>query len=187
MRYETVLNFCNIASSLKTVEKWSKLFRDGREEIEDEARSGRPITETTFENIERIRLLIDDDSYLTIEELEYETVLGCGTTRRIIVEHLNLRKITTCYVPKDLTNLQRIERARICKENLAKFQLSYGTRATEIHHGNRKLHIHKDAAIYLQSEGLTVKSHPANVSDLSPIQFELLDFIKENLTDYNDS
>ncbi|CAF1689141.1 unnamed protein product, partial [Adineta ricciae] len=59
------------APSLRTVERWSKLFRDGREEIEDEARSGRPITETTFENIERIRFLIDDDPYLTIEELEY--------------------------------------------------------------------------------------------------------------------
>ena len=98
------------APSLRTVERWSKLFRDGREEIEDEARSGRPITETTFENIERIRLLIDDDSYLTIEELEYETGLSRGTIHRIIAEHLNLRKITARYVPKDLTDFQRAKR-----------------------------------------------------------------------------
>ena len=80
------------APSLRTVERWSKLFRDGREEIEDEARSGRPITETTFENIERIRFLIDDDPYLTIEELEYETGLSHGTIHQIIAEHLNLKK-----------------------------------------------------------------------------------------------
>ena len=77
---------------------------------------------TTFENIERIRLLIDDDPYLTIDELEYETGLSRGTIHRIIVEHLNLRKITTRYVPKDLTDFQRAERVRICKENLTKFQ-----------------------------------------------------------------
>jgi len=49
------------APSLTTVKRWSKLFREGREEIEDETRPGRPITETTSENIEQIRLLINDD------------------------------------------------------------------------------------------------------------------------------
>jgi hypothetical protein len=39
---------------LRTVERWAwaKWFREGREEIEDEARPGRPVTETTSENIE---------------------------------------------------------------------------------------------------------------------------------------
>ncbi|CAF1652017.1 unnamed protein product, partial [Rotaria sp. Silwood1] len=36
--------------------------------------------------------------------------------------HLNLRKITARYIPKDLTDFQRAERVRICKENLSKFQ-----------------------------------------------------------------
>ena len=40
------------APCLRTVKRWSKLFHEGREEIEDKPRSGRPITETTFENIE---------------------------------------------------------------------------------------------------------------------------------------
>jgi hypothetical protein len=41
--------FGDQAPGLRTVERWSQLFRQGREDIEDEARSGRPITETTFE------------------------------------------------------------------------------------------------------------------------------------------
>jgi hypothetical protein len=44
-------------SSFRTVERWSKLFREGWEEIGDEARRSRPITETTFENIEQIAFL----------------------------------------------------------------------------------------------------------------------------------
>ncbi|CAF3812108.1 unnamed protein product, partial [Rotaria sp. Silwood1] len=43
----------NEAPGLNTVERWSKLFRDGREEIEDKPRPGRPITETTTENIKQ--------------------------------------------------------------------------------------------------------------------------------------
>ncbi|CAF1304393.1 unnamed protein product [Rotaria sp. Silwood1] len=67
------------APSVRTVERWSKLFREGREETEDEARPGRPITETKSENIEQIHLLIDDDPYLTIDELQEQTDLTYGT------------------------------------------------------------------------------------------------------------
>ena len=38
-----------------------KLFREGREETENEARPDRPITEITSKKIEQICLLIDDD------------------------------------------------------------------------------------------------------------------------------
>ena len=38
--------------------------------IQDKTRPGRLIIETTSENIEQIRLLINDDPYLTIEQLE---------------------------------------------------------------------------------------------------------------------
>ena len=110
------------APSLRTVERWSKLFREGREELEDEARSDRPITETTSENIEQILLLINDDPYFTIEELQEQTDLSYGTVHRILTNHLNLRKITARYAPKDLTDLQRAERVHICEETLGKIQ-----------------------------------------------------------------
>ncbi|CAF1560280.1 unnamed protein product, partial [Adineta ricciae] len=55
------------APSFRTVKRWNKWFHEGREEVEDEARPGRPITETTDENIEQVRLLIDDDPYMTIK------------------------------------------------------------------------------------------------------------------------
>ncbi|CAF1525642.1 unnamed protein product, partial [Rotaria sp. Silwood1] len=99
------------APSLRIVERWSKLFRDGREELEDTARPGRPITETTSENIEQIRQLIDDDP----GELRFVSLLtNTGKCYRV--------KITARYIPKDLTDFQRAERVRICKENLSKFQ-----------------------------------------------------------------
>ncbi|CAF4639261.1 unnamed protein product [Rotaria sp. Silwood1] len=114
--------FGDEAPSFSTVARWSQWFREGREEIKDEARPGRPITETTSENIEQVRSIIDNDPHVTVEELQAETDLSHGTIQRIISDHLNLRKITARYIPKHLTNSQRAERVRICKENLAKFE-----------------------------------------------------------------
>jgi len=110
------------APSYATVKRWAKSFNEGREEIEDEARPGRFVTETTSDNIEEVRLLIDDDPHITIEEVQEQTGLSHGTVQRIITDHLNLRKITARYIPKDLTDFQRAERVRICQQNLAKFQ-----------------------------------------------------------------
>jgi len=44
--------FGDQAPALRTVEWRSNLFREGREDVEDEERPGRPITETTSEKIE---------------------------------------------------------------------------------------------------------------------------------------
>ncbi|CAF2708911.1 unnamed protein product [Rotaria sp. Silwood2] len=118
--------FGDEAPSFRTVAKWSKYFREGREEIKDETRSGRPITTTTSENIEEVQSLvqsiIDDNPYITIEELQEQIDLSHGTIQRIISDHLDLRKITARYVSKQLTDFQRAERVRICQENLAKFE-----------------------------------------------------------------
>ena len=97
------------ARGLSTVEPWSKLFRTGQQEIEEKARPGRPVTETTAENIEEVRLLIDDDRRITREDIQEQTDLSYGTVQRIIVDHLKFRQIIARYVPKDLTGLRRAE------------------------------------------------------------------------------
>ncbi|CAF3407706.1 unnamed protein product, partial [Rotaria socialis] len=58
------------APSYNTVVRWSKLCCEGRKEVEDEPRPGRPVTETTSDNIEKVRHLIDNDPYLTIDEIQ---------------------------------------------------------------------------------------------------------------------
>ena len=44
-----------------------------------------------------------------------------GTIERIICDYLQLRKITARWMPNIFTDAQRIERVRLCEENLAKF------------------------------------------------------------------
>ncbi|CAF1457967.1 unnamed protein product, partial [Rotaria sordida] len=64
------------APCLRTVERWCRRFREGQEELENEVRPGRPITETTPENIEQVHLIIDDDPCITIEEVQDQTGLS---------------------------------------------------------------------------------------------------------------
>ena len=110
------------APSLLTVIRWFNKFRNGNENLEDKHRSGRPITETTPTNIDRIRKVIDNNPWSTYDDIEAETLLSRGTIQTIIHDHLKLKKITSRWVPHQLSEENRKERVRICKENLAKFK-----------------------------------------------------------------
>ncbi|CAF4720703.1 unnamed protein product, partial [Rotaria sp. Silwood1] len=114
--------FGDEAPSYRTVARWAQWFRPGREEIEDEERSRRPVTESTLENIEEIRSIVSDDSHVTIAELQEHTGLSYGTLHAILSDHLELGKITARYIPKQLMDYQRSERVQICKENLSRFE-----------------------------------------------------------------
>lgn len=81
--------FDDQAPLLRTVQRWLKTFLEGREEVED-------------------------DPYLIVDEIEEQTGLSHDTIPQIISNHLQLRKTTTRYVSKHLTNSQKAERVRTC-------------------------------------------------------------------------
>ena len=110
------------APSLRTVQRWCKSFKDGRQDIEDLSRLGRPIVETLPPNIDLVSNAIEQDPYITYDELEAETSLSRGTLERIIQDHLKLKKITSRWVPHELSAKNRQDRVRICQENLAMFE-----------------------------------------------------------------
>ncbi|CAF1284464.1 unnamed protein product [Adineta steineri] len=110
------------APSYSTVARWAKRFREGREDVDDEARSGRPISELTERNIELVRQIINNDPHSTYDDIIAETSLSRGTVERIIHDHLKMKKVTLRLVPHELTDEQKQERVRICRENLARFE-----------------------------------------------------------------
>ena len=105
-----------------TVGRWSKLFSDGREDIEDESRSGHQITTHTTANIELVCKVVEDNPHVSYEEIEAETSLSRETIERIIHDSINLRKITSHWIPHFLTDENRVQRVEACRENLAMFQ-----------------------------------------------------------------
>ena len=101
------------APSYSTITKWIREFKGGRTNVEDNPRSGALITGLTEANIESVRSKIDDNPYLTYDELEALASLSRDTLERIIADCLQLRKVASRYVPHFLTQKNRQERVRI--------------------------------------------------------------------------
>ena len=64
------------APSYRCIAKWAQLFREGRESLEDDPRSGRPITAHTDENIKLVRDIIEEDPHATYYIIQAQTQLS---------------------------------------------------------------------------------------------------------------
>ena len=81
---ECVTALGSSASSSTTVTRWSKRFRQGREDVNDHPQSTSPLSEFTGENIEVVRQVISNDLHSTYHEITSDTSLSHGTIERII-------------------------------------------------------------------------------------------------------
>ncbi|GBN17142.1 hypothetical protein AVEN_149676-1 [Araneus ventricosus] len=65
---------------------------DGKEDVKDQPRSGRPPTSTTPDNIERVRRMLADDRRLSLRMIAEELKISLDSASNIIHEHLQKRK-----------------------------------------------------------------------------------------------
>ena len=71
--------------------KWHNVFKEGRENVEDDPRSGRPISSTNDQNVEVVRAVLAKDRRLSVRMSAEETGLNKNTVHRILTEHLHMR------------------------------------------------------------------------------------------------
>jgi len=108
--------------SYRTVARWVERFSNEREGLEDDPRSGRPITAVTQQNIDDVDALVNDGPHISIDYIAAILDISHGSVYTILKQHLGLRKITSRWVPHKLTDEQRQRRIDICMENLQKFE-----------------------------------------------------------------
>ena len=89
--------------SKKQVWVWCKTFNEGRFNLADEARVGRPRSSTSDENVIRVDGLIQEDRRRKVRELAAELDLPKSVVHEIIYEKLGYRKVSSRWVPKQLT------------------------------------------------------------------------------------
>lgn len=104
--------------SRSSIFEWHKLFREGRELVEDDQRAGRPLTSRTDDNVLKIKQLLNSDRRLGIKLISDEMNLSYGTVQRIITEDLSMRKVCAKMVPKVLSDEQKELRVEISQEIL---------------------------------------------------------------------
>ena len=82
--------------------QWFSRFKAGRTSIDDE-RSGRPVSSSTPEMIERVHhQIIHEDHRRTIDEVSMLVGISHGTCHKILTEDLKMRRVTSKFVPRIL-------------------------------------------------------------------------------------
>lgn len=113
----------NASPSFSTVKHWSKLFRWGRESLEDDPRAGGPKTVTTNENASLVERVVMEDRRLKAKEIAAQTGISKTSVLRILHQQLNMSKVSARWVPKILNAVQKQRRVDCCKTFL---ELYYG-------------------------------------------------------------
>ncbi|UYV71428.1 hypothetical protein LAZ67_8003150 [Cordylochernes scorpioides] len=91
-------------------------FKAGRISIEDDPRQGRPKFQRTDENVQKFTDLIKENPRTTLLELEQDTGISKTTIGRIVTEDLRLKKTPAKFIPRFLTNEQKLCRLATCED-----------------------------------------------------------------------
>ena len=87
--------------------RWHKAFKEGREEVTDEHRSGRPTTARTDENVQRVREVLSSDRRLSIQAIADTLNLSTFAVHGIVTADLQMIKVCAKFVQKVLTEVQK--------------------------------------------------------------------------------
>ena len=104
--------------------KWHKDFKEGRENVEVDPRSGRPISSTNDQNVDAVQDVMAKDHRLRVRMIAEEMVLNKNAVHRILTEHLHMRKIRAKLVPKNLSVEQKANPfEEICRDLLGRIEI----------------------------------------------------------------
>ena len=105
-----------------TVKWWAAEFKRGRQSIEDEPRSGRPVEVMTPENSDAVKQLMMTDRRLKVRQIAETLGISYGSVETILHEKLGMSKVCARWVPRMLTPLQKADRVEASKDLLACYE-----------------------------------------------------------------
>ena len=102
--------------------KWVQAFKDGRESIIDDLRSGRPVDVSTPEAVQAVEDLIKSDRRVTLDEIATKLDISHGTVYAIVREKLHFSKVSCRWVPKMLTDDHKMQRLMASRASLRRYR-----------------------------------------------------------------
>ena len=83
--------------------EWRKRLKEGREKVEDDSMSGRPLTSRTEVNVERVRQVMSVDRRLTVRIAASQLNIKKDTIWKIIIKILECGQSATNYLLNDIS------------------------------------------------------------------------------------
>jgi hypothetical protein len=77
-----------------SVFEWHRQFKEGREDVQDDSRSGQSKTQGTNTNVDRVRTLVHSNQRLGVRVIAGGLNMNRETVRQIVKEDLGIRKIS---------------------------------------------------------------------------------------------
>jgi len=90
--------------------------------VEDEPHVGRPSTSKMDDNVERVRSLVRSDRRLMLRMISSELNLNWFTVHQILTQGLDMRKVCTKMVPKNLMAEQKASWRDVCLDLLDRLE-----------------------------------------------------------------
>ncbi|UYV70126.1 GK [Cordylochernes scorpioides] len=100
------------------VYRWYKIFSEGREDVNDEERAGRPSTSTKDEKFNEVEKMILANRRITVREVAEDLNISIGSCHSIFINDLGMRRVAAKFVPKLLNCDQKQHRMNIANEML---------------------------------------------------------------------
>ncbi|KAG8227149.1 hypothetical protein J437_LFUL001693 [Ladona fulva] len=104
--------------SRKAVCNWIQMLNKGRENIRDRERPGRPAEVSTEATVQRVEQIIRNDRRVTINDVARAVGCSHGTAYNIMHEQLKFRKICARWVPRQLSEEQKMNRMGLSLQHL---------------------------------------------------------------------
>jgi histone-lysine N-methyltransferase SETMAR len=93
-----------------TMSRWASRFREGRVSIQEDPRSGRPVTATDDTPVVIVSTLLEEDRRKSCEETAHETNMSTASVFRIVTETLQKTKVAAKWVPHQMSEEQKATR-----------------------------------------------------------------------------
>jgi len=108
--------------SRSSVFLWHKRFLDGRQSLEDEKHTGRPISSRTMDIIEKVHNFIEKNCCASLRLMESSLDINKEAIRSILHDNLGKTKVCAKFVPHTLTIEQKSKRSAHCKDIISDFE-----------------------------------------------------------------
>lgn len=108
------------ALELRTVQRWTKAFREGKENLDDEPRSGRPPISGLCKLIEE---LLNRNEFLSQKKMALELHVDAKTVHKCLIEEMDYCKVNFKWIPHMLNIDQKQKRCTIANELLSHLEM----------------------------------------------------------------